>query len=99
MSDTDEILDYLEYISQQKRNVSLVNTYQGVSIGLEVNFLKVSRRRRDITVTTRYGQNLSLLPATKILIHSDLFPKPIQATVDFVDLHRRSAVLKNLVYP
>ncbi len=99
MSDTDEILDYLEYISQQKRNVSLVNTYQGVSISLEVNILLVSRRRRDITVTTRYGQNLSLLPATKILIHSDLFPKPIQATVDSVDLHRRSAVLKNLAYP
>ncbi len=99
MSNIDEILDYLEYISQQKRNVSIVNTYQGVSISLEVNILRVSRRRRDITVTTRYGQSLSLLPATKILIHSDLFPKPIQAIVDTVDIHHRTAVLKKFVYP
>jgi hypothetical protein len=99
MSEIDEILDYLEYISQQKRNISLVNSYQGVSISLEVNIVDVSRRRRDISVSTHLGQNISLLPATKILIHSDLFPKPIQAVVDSVDIHHRTAVLKNLVYP
>jgi hypothetical protein len=99
MSELDEILTYLEYISQQRRIVSLVNTYQGVSISLDVDIFQVARRRGEISVTTRQGQNISLLPATKILIHSDLFPKPIQATVASVDVHHRSAVLKNLLYP
>jgi len=99
MSELDEILTYLEYISQQQRIVSLVNTYQGVSISLDVDINQVARRRGEITVSTRQGHNISLLPATKILIHSDLFPKPIQATVASVDVHHRSAVLKNLLYP
>jgi hypothetical protein len=99
MSEIDEILTYLEYISQQQRIVSLVNTYQGVSISLDVDIYQVARRRGEITVSTRQGQNISLLPATKILIHSDLFPKPIQATVASVDVHHRSAILKNLLYP
>ena len=49
-------------------------------------------------VATHYGQNISLLPATKIIIHCDLFPQPIQAVVDSVDVHHRSAVLKNMIY-
>ena len=98
MSATDDIFDYLEYISQQNRSVSLVNTYHGVSISLEVNIVKVSPRRKDITVTTRHGQNISLLPATNILIHSDLFPRPIQASVASVDVHHREAVLRSLIY-
>ena len=99
MSEIDEILNYLEYISQQKRGVSLVSTYHGISISLNVEIYQVARRLGEVTVTTRQGQNISLLPATKILIHSDLFPKPIEAKVASVDVHHRTAVLRNLVYP
>jgi len=98
MSEIDEILDYLEYIGQQKRSVSLVNTYLGVSITLEVNVLEVMRRRREVSVVTQYGRNISLLPATQILVHSDLFPRPIQAQVSSVDVHHRTAVLKNFSF-
>ena len=79
MSEIDEILDYLEYIRQQDRTVSLVSTYKGVSNSLEVNVQKIFRRRLEVAVTTQIGRNISLLPATQILIHSDLFPKPIKA--------------------
>jgi hypothetical protein len=99
MSATDDIFEYLEYINRQNRFVSLVNTYYGVSTSLEVNILKVSRRSGDITVGTRYGQNISLLPGTNILIHSDLFPQPVQAKVASIDVHHRQAVLRHLVYP
>jgi hypothetical protein len=99
MNAIDDIYKYLEYINRQNRFVSLVNTYHGVSISLEVDILKVSKRSGDVTVATRHGQNISLLPATKVLIHSDLFPKPIQAKVASVDVHHRQAVLRNLVYP
>jgi hypothetical protein len=99
MNELDEIFGNLEYINQQKRVVSLVNTYQGVSISLDVEIIQVTRRRGEITVTTRHGQNISLLPASKILIHSDLFPKPIEAKVGSVDVHHRTGVLKNLRYP
>jgi len=98
MSEIDEILDYLEYISQQKRSVSLVNTYHGVSISLEVDVQQVVRRRGDVGISVRSGQNISLLPATKVLIHSDLFPKPIQARIASVDVHHRAAVLRNFSY-
>jgi hypothetical protein len=98
MSEIDEILDYLEYISQQKRSVSLVNTYHGVSVSVEVNIQEILRRRRDVVVVTQFGQNLSLLPATQILVHSDLFPRPIQARVASVDIHHRTAVLRNFSY-
>ncbi|HBX69226.1 MAG TPA: hypothetical protein DEH25_07545 [Chloroflexi bacterium] len=99
MSEIDEIFNYMEYISQQKRTISLVNSYRGVSFSLDVSLNEVTKRRGEIVVSTRTGQNISLLPATKILIHSDLFPKPIQATVASVDVHHRSAILKNLLYP
>jgi hypothetical protein len=99
MSATDEIFEYLEYINRQNRFVSLVNTYYGVSTSLEVNIVKVSKRSGDIIVGTRHGHNISLLPGTQILIHSDLFPQPVQAKVASIDVHRRQAVLRQLVYP
>jgi hypothetical protein len=98
MSVTDDIFNYLEYISQQNRSVSLVYTYHGVSISIEADILKVSRRRDNITVATRHGQNISLLPATTIFVHSDLFPRPIQASVASVDVHHREAELRSLIY-
>ena len=99
MSEIDDILNNFEYISQQKRIISLVNSYKGVTISLDVSIDQVNRRRGEIIVSTHHGQNISLLPATKILIHSDLFPKPIQATVGSVDVHHRTAFLKNFLYP
>jgi hypothetical protein len=39
-----------------------------------------------------------LLPATQIQIHSDLFPKPIQAKVISVDVHQRTAVLSQFTF-
>jgi hypothetical protein len=98
MSKTDEIFDYFEYINHQNRAVSLVTTYHGVSISLEVDILKVSRKTGDVTVATRRGQNMSLLPATYVLIHSDLFSRPIHAIVATIDVHHREAVLKSFVY-
>ena len=98
MSEIDEILDYFEYINQQKRSVSLVSSYHGVSISLEVIIQQIIRRRREVSVTAHYGHNMSLFPATQILIHSDLFPKPVQAKVASVDVHHRSAVLRNFSY-
>jgi len=99
MSEIDDILNNFEYIGQQKRIISLVNSYKGVTISLDVSIDQVIRRRGEIIVSTHHGQNISLLPATKILIHADLFPKPIQATVGSVDVHHRTAVLKNFLYP
>jgi hypothetical protein len=98
MNEIDEILDYLEYISQQKRSVSLVNTYKGVSVSLEVNIQQILRKRGDVVVVAQYGHSISLLPATQILIHSDLFPNPIEAKVASVDVHHRTAVLRNFSY-
>lgn len=98
MSEIDEILEYLEYIHQQQRPVSLVSTYQGVSMSSEVDIQQILPTRGDVVVVTNYGQPLSLLPATKIRIHSDLFPTPIQARVASVDVHHRKAVLKILSY-
>jgi hypothetical protein len=98
MNEINEILDYLEYIRQQQRPVSLVNTYQGVSKSLEVEIHKISRTRKEVVVVTNFGQPLSLLPATKMRIFSDLFPLPIQAKVLSVDIHRRRAILKNFSY-
>ncbi|MFC1997429.1 PilZ domain-containing protein [Chloroflexota bacterium] len=95
MSEIDQILEYLEYIRQQKRPVSLVNTYQGVSLSLEVEIQQILRKRKEVVVATNPGRPLSLLPATQIMIHSDLFPRPIQARVASVDVHHRTAVLRN----
>jgi hypothetical protein len=98
MSEIDEILDYLEYISQQKRSVSLVNTYHGVSISLGVNVREIVRRRKEVVFVAPSGQHISLLPSTEVLIHSDLFPMPIQARVASVDVHHRTATLRGLSY-
>ena len=98
MSEIDEILDYLEYISQKKRSVSLVNTYLGVSISLDVSIREIVRRRKEVVFMAPSGQSISLLPATIVLIHSDLFPNPIQARVASVDVHHRTATLRNLSY-
>jgi len=99
MSVTEDIFTYLEYINRQNRSVSLVNTYHGVSISVEVDIQKISRRSGDVTVATRHGQNISLLPATNVLIHCDLFPRPVQAKVASIDVHHRQAVLREFIFP
>jgi len=98
MSEIDEILKQLEYIHQQKRPVSIVSTYQGVSLSLEVEIDQILRKRRDVVVAAQIGHQMSLLPATQIRIHSDLFPRPIQARVASVDVHQRKAVLNVISY-
>jgi hypothetical protein len=98
MSEINEILGLLEYIHQKKRPLSLVQTYQGVSSSFEVGIDQILRKRGDVVVAAQYGHKISLLPATQIQIHSDLFPKPIQARVGSVDLQHRKAVLQVLSY-
>jgi hypothetical protein len=98
MNEIDEILEQLEYIHQQKRPVSIVHTYQGVSSSFEVGIDQILRKRRDVVVAAKFGRKLSLLPATQIQIHSDLFPYPIHARVGSVDVHHRTAVLEILSY-
>jgi hypothetical protein len=98
MSEIAEILDYIAYINQQGRPLSLVNTYKGVSLSLDVDIRDVDRKHGEVAVTTQYGNPLSLLPATLIQIHSDLFPRPIQARVGSVDVHQRKAILRDFAY-
>ena len=98
MSEIIEILELFEYIHQKKRPVSLVQTYQGVSSSFEVGIDQILRKRGDVVVAAQHGHKISLLPATQIQIHSDLFPKPIQARVGSVDVQHRTAVLQVLSY-
>jgi hypothetical protein len=98
MSEINDILELLEYIHQKKRPVSIVHTYQGVSSSFEVGIDQILKKRRDVVVAAQYGHKISLLPATQIQIHSDLFPKPILARVRSVDVQHRTAVLEVLSY-
>jgi hypothetical protein len=98
MSHINEILELLDYINQQKRPVSVVTTFQGVSSSLDVQVDRIHLKRGEIVVSSKPGRPISLLPATTIQIHSDLFPHPIQSRVISVDVIQRSAVLGKLNY-
>jgi hypothetical protein len=98
MSEIDQILDYFEYIKQQKRSVSLHNSYYGVSVNMEITVQEVLKRRKEIQISVPSGSSMSLLPATTVEMHTDLFPRPIQARVAVVDVHHRLATLREISY-
>jgi hypothetical protein len=98
MSYLDQILESLEHINQNNRVVCLVSTYMGVSISVDVNIKNVDKKNREVTVVAHHQQKMPFLPATRVSMHSDLFPKPILARVSSIDVRRRLATLHELDY-
>ena len=94
----DEILEYLDYIKSQRRVVSIVRTFMGVSFSVEVNIVSVSKKYRSVVVANLQQQNISLLPFTEVTIHSDLFPRPIRTKVSQVDPTQHAATLQPFDY-
>ena len=94
----NEILEYLNYIKSQRRVVSIVRTFMGVSFSLEVNIVLISKTDEKAVFATIHHQNISLLPHTEVTIHSDLFPKPIRAKVAQVDVLQQTATLHQFDY-
>jgi hypothetical protein len=97
-NDLDEILAYLDYIQSQKRMVSVVSTFKGVSFSIIVHIVNVSHKEKEVTISSPPQQNMSLLPNTRVAIHSDLFPYPVLANVSKVETQRKTAVLRPLEY-
>jgi len=97
-NELDEILAYLEYIRSQNRLVSVISAFKGVSYSIIVNIVAVKPKENVVTISTHHRQNMSLLPNTKVTIHSDLFPFPVIAIVGSVETQQKSAVVHNFQY-
>jgi hypothetical protein len=97
-TDTQEIFDYLEYISASNGVVSLVGTSPAGSIGLKALITSVDRGKNEIEILSLEGEGIPFSPSDHIVLNCVLFPRPVRARAGEVWHQTQAMTLNKLSY-